>query len=80
MSDGRITAFPVRRSERMVLLDQVARTFEPGVRYTEDEVNAVLGRFSADLSVLRHCLVDEGFMERDRSRYWRCGGTVDLED
>ncbi|WP_116244006.1 DUF2087 domain-containing protein [Nocardiopsis sp. FIRDI 009] len=78
MPHGRITALPVRRAERLVLFDQVARAFEPGVRYTEAEVNAVLAGFSADLAVLRHGLVDEGFMERDRSRYWRCGGTVDL--
>lgn len=78
MPQGRITAVPVRRPDRLVLLDQVARAFEPGVRYTGAEVNAVLCRFSADLVVLRRSLVDEGFMEQDRSHYWRCGGTVDL--
>ncbi len=78
MPQGRITAVPVRRPERLVLLDQVARAFEPGVRYSEAEVNAVLCRFSADVAVLRHSLTDEGFMEQDRTHYWRCGGTVDL--
>ncbi|USY19156.1 DUF2087 domain-containing protein [Nocardiopsis exhalans] len=78
MPQGRITAVPVRRPDRLVLLDQVARAFEPGVRYTGAEVNAVLCRFSADLVVLRRSLVDEGFMEQDRTHYWRCGGTVDL--
>ncbi|WP_017570921.1 DUF2087 domain-containing protein [Nocardiopsis halotolerans] len=78
MPDGRITAIPVRRPARLVLLDQVARAFEPGVRYSEAEVNTVLRGFSADVSVLRRGLVDEGFMECDRTRYWRCGGTVDV--
>ena len=78
MPRGRITAVPVRRPDRLVLLDHVARAFEPGVRYTEAEVNAVLRRFSADLVVLRRSLLDEGFMEQDRTHYWRCGGTVDL--
>ncbi|MFD3688946.1 DUF2087 domain-containing protein [Nocardiopsis sp. NPDC058631] len=78
MTDGRITAIPVRRSARLVLLDQVACAFEPGVRYSGAEVNAVLRRFSADVAVLRRGLLDEGFMECDRTRYWRCGGTVDL--
>ncbi|GAB3703691.1 hypothetical protein GCM10028793_32920 [Nocardiopsis oceani] len=78
MPQGRITSVPVRRPARLVLLDQVARAFEPGVRYTEDEVNEVLRRFSANLVVLRRSLMDEGFMEHDRTRYWRCGGTVDL--
>ncbi|MEU1897363.1 DUF2087 domain-containing protein [Nocardiopsis dassonvillei] len=78
MTDGRITAIPVRRTARLVLLDQVARAFEPGVRYSEAEVNAVLSGFSANVAVLRRGLVDEGFMERDRTRYWRCGGTVEV--
>ena len=78
MPQGRITSIPVRRLARLVLLDQVAGAFEPGVRYTEDEVNSVLRSFSANLVVLRRSLMDEGFMEHDRTRYWRCGGTVDL--
>ncbi|GHD18422.1 hypothetical protein [Nocardiopsis kunsanensis] len=32
-SGGRITAMPVRRPDRLVLLDHVARALEPGVRY-----------------------------------------------
>ena len=78
MSQGRITSVPVRRPDRLVLLDQVARAFEPGVRYTEPELNTVLCRFSANLVVLRRSLMDEGFLEHDRTHYWRCGGTVDL--
>lgn len=78
MPQGRITSVPVRRPDRLVLLDQVARAFEPGVRYTEAELNTVLRRFSANLVVLRRSLTDEGFMEQDRTHYWRCGGTVDL--
>lgn len=78
MPEGRITAMPVRRAARLVVLDRVARAFEPGIRYEEAEVNALLRGFSADVSVLRRGLVDEGFMERDRTRYWRCGGTVDV--
>ncbi|WP_306366310.1 DUF2087 domain-containing protein [Nocardiopsis sp. CC223A] len=75
---ARITAIPVRRPERLAVLDRVARAFEPGVRYTESQVNAVIGGFSADVPALRRGLVDEGFLEHDRVHYWRCGGTVDL--
>lgn len=78
MAKGRIVAIPVRRPDRLILLDQVARVFEPGVRYSETELNAVLLRFSSDLAVLRRGLLDEGFLEQDHRAYWRCGGTVDL--
>ncbi|WP_053618885.1 DUF2087 domain-containing protein [Nocardiopsis sp. NRRL B-16309] len=75
---GRITQIPVRRGDRLIVLDHVARALDPGVRYTEPELNRVLSRFSSDLAVLRRGLLDEGFLEHDRTRYWRCGGTVDL--
>ena len=78
LPEGRITQIPVRRCDRLLVLDHVARALDPGVRYTEPELNRVLSRFSSDLAVLRHGLLDEGFLEHDRTRYWRCGGTVDL--
>ncbi|MFE3458833.1 DUF2087 domain-containing protein [Nocardiopsis aegyptia] len=78
LPQGRITQIPVRRSDRLLVLDHVARALDPGVRYTEPELNRVLSRFSSDLAVLRRGLLDEGFLEHDRTRYWRCGGTVDL--
>lgn len=77
-SGGRITAMPVRRPDRLVLLDHVARGLEPGVRYTEPELTAVLLLYGSDLAALRGGLIAEGFLERDRRAYWRCGGTVEL--
>ncbi|WP_408639121.1 DUF2087 domain-containing protein [Nocardiopsis endophytica] len=78
LREGRIVALPVQRAKRMVVLDHVARAFEPGVRYSEPEVNAVLRAFHSDHASLRRALVDEGFLDRDSARYWRCGGTVDV--
>ncbi|WP_199493531.1 DUF2087 domain-containing protein [Marinitenerispora sediminis] len=76
--DGRITTMPAHRGRRQVLLDHVARIFEPGVRYTEAEVNAFLRAFHDDHAMLRRLLVDEGFLDRDAHHYWRCGGTVEV--
>jgi hypothetical protein len=74
--DGRIVALPAQRGPRLELLDHVARAFEPGIRYAEAEVEAVLRAFHADSATLRRTLVDEGFLDRDTTHYWRCGGTV----
>jgi hypothetical protein len=73
--DGRIETIPVQRSKRLVLLDRLAQEFEPGVRYTEKQVNAVLRAFHDDFAALRRYLVDEGFLDREAGAYWRCGGT-----
>ena len=69
---------PAARSKRLVVLDHVARTFEPGVRYPERDVNAMLGAFFDDYAALRRYLVDEGFLARDAGTYWRIGGSVEI--
>src|SRR5215472_9829403 len=74
--DGRIEAMPAKRSRRLLLLDEVAQVFEPGVRYPEREVNRVLGDMFSDFAALRRYLVDEQLMERADGEYWRIGGRV----
>ncbi len=77
-ADGRLTAIPAKRSKRLVVLDLLARVFEPGQRYPELEVNALLRAFHDDVAALRRYLVDEGFLDRADGVYWRTGGSVDL--
>lgn len=60
------------------MLDYVVQVFEPGVRYREVDVSAMLRAFHPDYAMLRRYLVDEGFMQRADGVYWRSGGTVAL--
>ncbi|MCA1825252.1 MAG: DUF2087 domain-containing protein [Frankia sp.] len=46
--DGRLVTIPARQAKRRVVLDHIARVFEPGVRYPEREVNAILRAFHPD--------------------------------
>lgn len=77
---GRLTSIPTARKKRLVILDYIARVFEPGVRYSEKEVNASLRAFHDDVAALRRYLVDEGFLSREGGvgDYWRTGGSVEL--
>ncbi len=75
---GRLTEIPTRRLKRRVVLERIALEFEPGVHYSEMEVNVVVGRFFNDHAALRRYLVDEGFLARDHGEYWRTGGRVDV--
>jgi hypothetical protein len=77
--DGRLVAIPAQRGKRLVILDHLAGLFEPGVHYTEAEVNQALAAYHADVAALRRYLVDEAFMGRAGGVYWRAGGTVDVE-
>ncbi|MGZ4590828.1 MAG: DUF2087 domain-containing protein [Actinomycetes bacterium] len=79
LPDGRLERIPASRSKRLVVLDHVATTFEPGVRYPEKDVNVLLSAFHPDFAALRRHLVDEGFLAREGGVYWRSGGTVEVD-
>ena len=69
---------PIRRSTRLVVLDEVAQLVELGRPCPEQEVNALLAPIHPDVAAVRRYLVDEEFVSRDAGTYWRTGGTVDL--
>lgn len=76
--DGRLTSIPAQHSKRLVVLQHLVRVFEPGVRYAEREVNALLAVWHPDVAALRRYLVDEGLLSREAGVYWRIGGSVDV--
>ena len=76
VQDGRIVTMPTKRAKRLVVLDHVAQSFEPGRTYPETDDNEVLRGFHDDVAALRRYLVDEGFLTREANVYWRTGGTV----
>ena len=76
--DGRLHTIPSKRAKLVLVLDELAQSFEPGRTYPESEVNDVLGRVHPDVAALRRALVDEGFLTREDAVYWRTGGTFDV--
>jgi hypothetical protein len=76
--NGRLTEIPGKAGKRRIVLERISAEFEPGMRYEEREVNAVVGRFFNDYASLRRYLVDEGFLDREAGVYWRAGGRVDV--
>jgi hypothetical protein len=76
---GRLSGIPATRSKRLVVLDYLAQSFEPGRRYRESEVNSTLAAFHSDVAALRRYLVDEGFLTRQRGIYWRVGGSFPID-
>jgi hypothetical protein len=77
--DGRLQSIPAAHGKRQVILDVIAQDFEPGRRYTEKQVNLILGKRFADTAALRRYLVDDGFLDREggAGRYWRAGGSFE---
>jgi hypothetical protein len=78
LRDGRLTAMPRRGVRRQIVLEHLAQLFDPGVRYTEIEVNRILRPVWDDVAALRRYLVDAGLLDRAAGEYWRSGGPVDV--
>jgi biotin operon repressor len=72
LPDGRLKEIPAQRRKLEVVLRYLARTFEPGVKYAEKQVNQILARFHPDTATLRRELVGYGFMKREAggAAYW----------
>ncbi len=71
--DGSLKEIPPQATKLKVVLVYLAAAFEPGVNYTEKEVNTLLRRFHPDTAALRRALVDFGLLERksNGSAYWK---------
>jgi hypothetical protein len=78
IADGRLTQMPVARAKRLVVLEHIVASFEPGVRYPERTVDAILRAWYPDHAALRRYLVDEQLMARGDGEYWRIGGHVEV--
>lgn len=70
--DGKLTILPSKDKKWMVILRWLATKFQPGTRYTEKQVNAILTEVNEDYASLRRYLVEYGFMRRERGGgdYW----------
>jgi hypothetical protein len=76
--DGRLVQVPAARSKRRVILEHLSACFEPGVKYPEKAVDAILRAWHPDYASLRRYLVDEELLTRENAVYWRAGGPVDV--
>jgi hypothetical protein len=70
-ADGRLKVIPASRRKREVVLRWLTEQFEPGRRYREAEVNALIQRRHWDSATLRRELIGHGLMAREAGVYWR---------
>ena len=76
LANGRIETLPAKRSRRLLLLDQIAQAFEPGVRYPERRVSLFLGELHPDFAALRQYCPPDLARKFSSTRHRRSGGTV----
>ncbi len=68
----KLSNFPVKEKKKVVILTEIAKTFEKGKEYTEKEVNEKIEAIYFDYVTLRRYLIEYGFLDRkiDGSKYW----------
>lgn len=72
LPDGRLKRIPAQRKKMEAILHYLSRSFEPGVRYSEKQVNEILGKFHPDTATLRREMVGAHILGRTPggSEYW----------
>lgn len=68
---GKLTQIPTQRKKREIVLFEIAKQFETGKKYTENEVNEIIHNFHEDHCTIRREMVACGIMMRENAIYWR---------
>lgn len=66
---GKLMSFPKKQDQVVIILEEVARKFEPEKRYPERDVNVILEEVNEDYCTLRRYLVDYGYLNRSGGVY-----------
>ncbi|MDQ0229367.1 DUF2087 domain-containing protein [Metabacillus malikii] len=68
----KLTKFPTREKQKIVILREIANRLEDNKTYTEKELNERLKRLYDDYVLIRRYLIEYGFVDRkqDGSQYW----------
>lgn len=70
---GKLKSIPAQRKKERIILEEIAKSFEPGRIYTEREVNIIIADFHDDFCTLRRDMISEKIMERENGSYWLTG-------
>lgn len=64
--------FPVKQKRKLIILLEIAKTFEKNKNYTEKEINQHLEEIYFDYVTIRRYLIEYNFLDREKdgSKYW----------
>ena len=69
--DGRITKMPAQLKKKLVLVEEISRSFDTGKSYTEREVNLKIADYYDDYCMVRRFFVDFGLFRRENGVYFK---------
>ncbi len=68
---GKLKTIPVQRKKKLIILEEICKSFEMDRKYTEKEVNLIIADFHDDFCTIRRDMISEKLMARDGRYYWR---------
>ncbi len=68
---GKLKSIPSQRKKERIVLEELAKSFEKGRTYSENEVNDILLAFHDDYCTIRRDMISEGILARENAVYVR---------
>ncbi len=68
---GRLKSIPAQRKKERIVLEEIAKAFEPDRIYSEREVNIIIADYHDDFCTIRRDMISERLLDRDSRGYWR---------
>ncbi|MBR2041461.1 MAG: metalloregulator ArsR/SmtB family transcription factor [Oscillospiraceae bacterium] len=66
---GKLKAVPAQRKKERIILEEIAKDFESGKEYPENEVNEIIMKYNDDYCTIRRDMISEGILEREKGIY-----------
>lgn len=67
--DGRLRQIPAQYKKKLIALQFMVEKLEPGVVYTEKEINEFIKQFHEDFATIRREFIMHQFMYRENDKY-----------
>lgn len=67
---GKLKSIPSQRKKERIVLEEIAKVFEKGRKYTEREINILIADFNDDFCTIRRDMISEHILERENATYW----------
>lgn len=68
--EGKLQQIPAQHKKRWLVLAEIAKCFQPGRSYTEQEVNEIILPMYHDYCTIRRELVEQHLLARNGAAYW----------
>jgi len=67
--DGRLRQIPAQYKKKLIALQFMVEKLEPGVVYSEKEINEFIKQFHEDFATIRREFIMHQFMYRENDKY-----------